>query len=291
MKHLLLPLCLLLALPITLAGARSAYVPGPEVNRFWQRHESLCGQPVSSERLGHGHFSQAFQTCVIAGNVGIVRSPTPTPSPSPTPLPTSTPAPPPTPSPTPGPSDGVHYLLGLINQERTSHGYAPLTLDSVLSNGDGSCVGAIRHAQKMAASGTIWHEDPSDPSDVYSFPNDACGYGSRFFTVGQNVGVANGGGERGDIDTIHKSMLEEDWSPGCTSNHHCNIDQPDFTDVGIAVVPAPYQGQAGHYLVETFGGPYPTSGMLHLLGQVIGHCVAGPDHGSARLLAPHIAPE
>jgi uncharacterized protein YkwD len=152
---------------------------------------------------------------------------TPTPTATTIPTTTATPAPTWTPAPTPTAisATGITLQLALINQERASHGYAPLTLDPVESAGTGTCIGAQGHANSMGAAGTIGHWD---------FPADLCG---SYFTGGENVGMSGGSIDQA-IQATTAQMLAEPWSPGCTGNHHCSIDNPAFTRVGIGIAQA-----------------------------------------------------
>lgn len=224
-----------------------------------------CGRSTGPERKTKTGWEQRFQRCrMVEGPVRVeahrsahktptsVALPTPTTHPTPRPVPpTSTPIGlpfvpgpvGPTATPTPVASSGIARLLSEINSERASHGYAPLTLDPAMSNGSGSCMGAVGHAQSMAQRGDIGHWD---------FPADICG---SYQTAGENVGVAAYGSENADIDQVQTGMLSEPWSPGCQGNHHCNEDSPSFTRIGLAVVPGTYAGMPAHYLSEEFAGP------------------------------------
>jgi hypothetical protein len=114
-------------------------------------------------------------------------------------------------------------LLHLLNQQRASHGVAPLQYDALASVGIAGCPGAEGHSIHMAEQGAISHDQ---------FPADICG---SHTIAGENVGVSSGLSARQGIQDINAGMLAEPWKRGCLDNHHCNIDNPTFQRVGLGI--------------------------------------------------------
>ncbi len=228
--------------------------------QLWRDHPE-CGRPIDRERRLGLLWFQRFRHCVMHDTVSVIsdRPVQPTPYIPPTALPIAQstvtpvqptdipvqPTNPPTSAPpsTPCAPDCSQWVLGQINAERTQYGEAPLTLSPLLSNGDGSCIGAIGHADHMANDlHTIAHDQ---------FPTDVCG---SYSTAGENVGVSAYGSIAADVQQIHISMKSEPFSLGCSGNHHCDWMNPSFTRIGIAIVPGAYAGLPAHYLSEEFAG-------------------------------------
>jgi uncharacterized protein YkwD len=114
----------------------------------------------------------------------------------------------------------ARMLLNALNNDRTTHGAGALTLDWTQSHGTASCPGSVGHSRHMAETGVLAHDQ---------FPADLC---IPFRSAGENI--AEAGGNKADaILTGLQLMLSENWSPGCTWNHACNIRNPQFTTIGL----------------------------------------------------------
>jgi len=111
-------------------------------------------------------------------------------------------------------------LLALTNQARASVGAPALSLDADLSSV------ALSWAQTMAAQGAISH-NPDIGSLIAGW--------SR---LAENVGVGS------SINQVHDALL-------ASHSHYVNLSNPDYSRVGIAVVP-----DGGRlYVVEDFEAP------------------------------------
>jgi uncharacterized protein YkwD len=198
-----------------------------------------CGAPTSRVTWTGLEATQDFARCSMHARIEVDAkgrmfaspiaslSPTVMPTPTPTPVPPLPTAPPPSPTPVPTPtpaaSSPTAYALSLINQDRAQHGYPPYSL--------GTCPGALTHSQAMAASGSIWHSNPSYPAA--SFPNDLCGYSGA-----ENVGYGYGSVDQA-LSSINTEMMSESWTPGCTGSHVCSILSPLYHEVSIGIVTTP----------------------------------------------------
>ncbi len=100
----------------------------------------------------------------------------------------------------------------------------------------------------MAASGRIWHQDPSYPAQ--SFPNNFCVRGGA---LGQNVGEYGSGNELSDLQAMQNLMMSEPHDPATCSasvNHACNILSTTFQQIGIGI----YVSGGTTWLTEDFIG-------------------------------------
>ncbi|GAC1444329.1 MAG: hypothetical protein NVSMB52_03560 [Chloroflexota bacterium] len=138
------------------------------------------------------------------------------------------------------PATDAEYELRIINGHRAEFGLGPLSLNSEQS------VSSVAHSQAMAQSGTIWHVNPTYPSQ--SFPNNFVVSGWR--TIGENVGMAGGYGVRGGIDIIERQMWTEPHTAGCTGNHACDEIGQSFNSVGIGI----FVNAQGVWLTADFVG-------------------------------------
>ena len=192
-----------------------SYQGWKSVARYWQQNvEGRCG-PV----IKQSGYTTYFRNCTIKQSFHVTFN-----NPTPQPVPTITP--------TPQPNNNYASqcqssntncelaLLQLINSERASHNVPALQINWTESNGTTSCVGSKGHSIHMSQSGILAHDQ---------FPADIC---VPFSTAGENIGEASGN-EWQAIQQINTLMLQEPWSAGCNDNHHCNIDNPSYRNVGI----------------------------------------------------------
>lgn len=97
-------------------------------------------------------------------------------------------------------------FVSLINKERTSRGIKSLTVKSDLVSV------ARRHSERMAAKGSIWHNN--------NLPNEVSG---NWTALGENVGMGP------TVDSLHKAFMN---SPG----HRANILDREYNQIGVGVV-------------------------------------------------------
>jgi uncharacterized protein YkwD len=140
----------------------------------------------------------------------------------------------------PGSQSGcMQAMLTMLNNDRAKAGVAALTLNLTQSNGTASCVGSYGHSVHMAQLGSISHDQ---------FPADIC---VAFQTAGENVGEASYGNELTDLQQLDSLMMAEPHtSSTCstTTNHACNILNPNFHQVGIGI----YNANNTTWLTEDF---------------------------------------
>ena len=113
---------------------------------------------------------------------------------------------------TPAP-DEEQSMLDLVNQERTSRGLVPLTIDEPLRDV------ARAHADDMFARGYFAHNTP-EGVDPFERMRAA---GIVFGLAGENLALAP------TLDMAHNGLMN---SPG----HRANILRPEFRKVGIGVL-------------------------------------------------------
>ena len=118
---------------------------------------------------------------------------------------------------------GAARLLELINADRSAAGLAPVRLQGELTRI------AAEHSQRMAAAGSIWHNDGLFTNAVKQLVGAV--------SLGENVAFESGGMSR-----AHWMLMQ---SPG----HRGNIMNPKFDAVGIAVA---VRDDGIAYLTEAF---------------------------------------
>lgn len=109
--------------------------------------------------------------------------------------------------------DGARSLFAFANQERMARGLPELRWNNALA------MAAARHAQRMAASGSISHQYAGEPD----LPERFSAEGARFSAVAENVAVS------GSAADIHREWMH---SPG----HRANILDANMTELGVGVV-------------------------------------------------------
>jgi hypothetical protein len=109
--------------------------------------------------------------------------------------------------------DSARYLFELVNQERVAVGLMPLAWDNALA------VAAERHAERMAANGSISHQYAGEPD----LPERFGAEGARFSAAAENVAL------NGTVNGLHSAWMH---SPG----HRANILDTNMTELGVAVV-------------------------------------------------------
>lgn len=200
-------------LPSTAAAARA-----------WTNASAL---PMRSyfNQIGVGMRGNIHVAILIKGSLGEAVQTQPIPQPAPTPQPQPTPEPP------AGSSDLTQdeaRMLALVNQERTSRGLKPLTIDSQVAK-----VARLKAAD-MVRLGYFDHTSPT-----YGSPFDMMRrYGVTYRYAGENLAGAS------TVDAAHVNLMN---SPG----HRANILNPNFTQVGIGVVEG---SRYGKIFVQMFIG-------------------------------------
>ena len=122
-------------------------------------------------------------------------------------------------------STAESQFTSLANNERAKRGLRSYAVSSDL------VAVARRHAQRMAASGTIYHNSRLG-SEV-----------SGWQAVGENVGMG------GSASSIHQAFMN-------SSPHRANIVDTDFTQVGMGTA---YDKNGVLYVTQVFRKPYGAS--------------------------------
>lgn len=121
-------------------------------------------------------------------------------------------------------SDVELLMLDLINEERTSRGLEPLTINNNLN------ASSEDHSRSMLDNNSFSHRGV-DGSSATERMVDA-GYDLEgSWRTGENIGIQSLRGEPGiadDVEDVHISLMN---SPG----HRANILNPDFDEIGIGV--------------------------------------------------------
>ncbi|HYX53245.1 MAG TPA: CAP domain-containing protein, partial [Candidatus Limnocylindrales bacterium] len=105
-------------------------------------------------------------------------------------------------------------LFELVNQARRRAGLNPLAWDDRLAEA------ALRHSQQLASHKSLSHQFRGEPE----LAARASAVGARFSSVGENVAYAP------TVSRAHDGLMH---SPP----HRANILHPEFTAIGIAIVP------------------------------------------------------
>ena len=138
------------------------------------------------------------------------------------------------------PSDlaAARNLLTLLNRHRAAVGAVPLELNATLSRI------ARAHTCAMAAARRLGHDGPAGSSAYERFIST----GLPFSSAGENVGVSTGTPLFDGISGLDGAMMAE---PPTGDDHHANIIDPAFTDVGLGVL----DDDGVVWLTEDFMGP------------------------------------
>lgn len=139
-----------------------------------------------------------------------------------------------------GPLDAISSHLSVsgvveeTNKHRAQQGLLPLSIDSELQ------LAAERKLDDMFAQQYFAHESPDglQPADVIS----AAGY--EYLVVGENLALGN----YKDDATLVQAWMD---SPG----HRANILSQKFSEIGVAVKKAEYEGREVWMAVQEFGTP------------------------------------
>lgn len=124
-------------------------------------------------------------------------------------------------------------LLDLTNQERQRLGLFPLTSDPTLEKA------AYFKGQDMLEKGYFSHNSPSGVNPWYWFK--AAGYSYRY--AGENLAI-------GFVDS---QELFNAWDN--SSSHRENLLNPNYKEIGIAVLRGNFDGAETYVVVQLFGTP------------------------------------
>lgn len=122
-------------------------------------------------------------------------------------------------------------LIDLTNQERQSLGLNSLSENPILNNA------ALQKAQDMLILDYFGHYSPEGKSPWYWFQR--AGY--RYQKAGENLAIG----------FLEAEEVFRAWNTSLT--HKANIINPDYEDVGIAVLKGNFQGKETTVVVQLFG--------------------------------------
>jgi uncharacterized protein YkwD len=118
---------------------------------------------------------------------------------------------------------GERYLLGVLNAHRAAAGVAPLSLSATVSRA------SRQHSCDMFQQQQLSHIG-SDGSSPFARIRAT---GVALTTAGENIGDTNGYAMTQGLDLIDRDMMAEPLTRG---NHHWNIVNPAYTQVGLGVI-------------------------------------------------------
>ncbi len=124
-------------------------------------------------------------------------------------------------------------LIELTNQERQSIGLSPLKESLVLNQA------ALAKAQDMINNGYFNHTSPSGVTPWYWFKKN----GYTYKAAGENLAI-------GFLDSTE---VEKAWKE--SPSHRQNLLNPNFREIGIAVLIGNFQGKETTIVVQFFGNP------------------------------------
>lgn len=132
----------------------------------------------------------------------------------------------------PAPFEG-NEVVSLINQSRSNSGLPSLRVGEELNSAAES---KLRH---MVENGYFAHFAP-DGTSPWSFIRNT---GYNYSAAGENLAV-----DFVSSYSVHNALMN-------SSTHRANILSPLYSEVGIAVARANYQGRSAVYVVQMFGNP------------------------------------
>lgn len=124
-------------------------------------------------------------------------------------------------------------LIELANQERRSAGLSPLKENLVLNQA------ALAKAQDMIENDYFNHTSPSGVTPWYWFKKN----GYAYKAAGENLAI-------GFLDSVE---VENAWEE--SPSHRQNLLNPNFKEIGIAVLTGSFQGKETTVVVQLFGTP------------------------------------
>lgn len=133
-------------------------------------------------------------------------------------------------------------MLGLINEERTSRGLDPLTINANLNDASED------HSQWMLDTDTFSHTGQGGSSATQRIENADYALEGSWATA-ENIGWQSERGAPGiadDVRDIHESLMN---SPG----HRANLLNPDLEDIGIGIEVGDFDGYEAVMITQNFG--------------------------------------
>jgi uncharacterized protein YkwD len=138
---------------------------------------------------------------------------------------------------TPAQAQAEAYVAKLVNQHRSAAGVPALTLNQTLS------LASRTHSCDMELHRHLTHtgSDGSTPGDRIAAT------GLKFTRWGENIGRCGDRDPLSGIAQVDAAMMAEPLTQG---NHHWNIVNPAYTQLGVGVIDA----GGAVYFTEDFGG-------------------------------------
>lgn len=124
-------------------------------------------------------------------------------------------------------------VISLTNKEREAQGVQPLAENSILDNA------AMQKAQDMLANRYFAHTSPQGVDPWHWFKTSGYSYGY----AGENLA----------IDFFESSDVVKAWKD--SPSHWKNLINPNYKDIGIAVVRGNVEGYDTTLVVQLFGSP------------------------------------
>lgn len=129
-------------------------------------------------------------------------------------------------------------LLTLLNQHRAAVHAPLLRLNTALSRA------SFDHSCEMFRDQRLQHQSADGASPFSRF----AAHGVTYHVAGENIGVASGSNAVADVRVLDARMMSEPL--GGRANHHWNIVNPAYTQIGLGVIAAHDQV----WLTEDFVG-------------------------------------
>ncbi len=133
-------------------------------------------------------------------------------------------------------------MLELINEERTSRGLDPLSINNALNDASED------HSQWMLDTDTFSHAGAGGSTATQRI--DASDYALEgSWRTAENIGWQSERGEAGiadDVRSIHESLMNSD-------GHRANILNPDLQDIGIGIETGDFSGYDAVMVTQNFG--------------------------------------
>lgn len=131
----------------------------------------------------------------------------------------------------------AEQIIQLTNEYRTQQGLAPLKVNKQLSDA------AQYRADDMAKTGLFSHDVATTSPNMKQAWGFMTNKGYNYQKAGENLATFYND-SKGTVDGWKNSL-----------SHNKNLVNPDYTEIGVAVVPATRNGQQTSYVVQFFGTP------------------------------------
>ncbi len=133
-------------------------------------------------------------------------------------------------------------MLELINEERTSRGLDPLSINDALNDASED------HSQWMLETDTFSHAGAGGSTATQRIDSSDYALEGSWRTA-ENIGWQSERGEPGiadDVRSIHESLMNSD-------GHRANILNPDLQDIGIGIETGDFSGYDAVMVTQNFG--------------------------------------